>query len=251
MIKIGRCWVVVALVGISFGGIADSGTDSRQTGAFAAAYTTEDLLGIEASRVESVIPQHEVITWQLYVPRDYRPDAPAGLFVYIDSGKFGTLPSKWRKVMDERNLIWISANRSEGRMTVERRVLFAVLAILVAERSHAVDSERLYIGGYSSGGRLASRIATAHPKTFTGGLFLNGVEVSVDGLPRDIDLMKSNRYVILCGANYIARESCREALRAYRADGIENTKLKIIRGLGHKTPWTGDFDEAIAFLDAR
>ena len=171
-------------------------------------------------------------------------------FVFVSPIASGKLPGKWREVLEEHNLIWISANKAGNRVVVARRMLFAVLAILVAEQNYAVDTDRLYISGFSGGGKVASRIATAHAQTFTGGFFIGGVEVWQDEPPGDLEVMKANRYVLLCGSEDQALRSCRQAARAYAAEGIENTELMIIRGMGHNTPGASDFEEAIVFLDS-
>lgn len=239
---------IAVLIGVSpTAGVAES----PPTGAFTATYTTAELLGEEALRVEPVILPDEAISWEIYVPPDYRPDAPAGLFVFVSPIASGKLPGKWRRVMDEHNLIWVGANQSGNRVVVSRRMLFAVLAILVAERSYSLDSDRLYVSGFSGGGKVASRLATAHAQTFTGGFFIGGVEVWRQELPHDIEVMRSNRYVILCGSNDQALRSCRQASRAYSAEGIDNTETMVIRGMGHNTPDTADFEKAIVFLDTR
>ncbi len=241
---------MMAFVCLSLGSSSHAATVTPLTGEFTATFTTAELLGEAASRLEAVIPADEVITWEVYVPPGYRHDNPPGLLVFVSPIPSGELPGKWRKVLDEHNLIWISANQSGNRVVVARRMLFAVLAILVAERNFSVDTDRLYVSGFSGGGKVASRLATAHAQTFTGGLFIGGVEVWQDTLPRDIEVMKSNRYVFLCGSEDQALRSCRQASRAYAAEGINNTELMIIRGMGHRTPNTSDFEDAIVFLDS-
>ena len=242
--------ILLALVCGHAGAAANAGPETPPTGAFTVTYTTAELLGDDAARVEPVIPQDEPITWEIYVPPGYRQEAPAGLFVYVSPMPSGKLPGKWRRVMDERNLIWIGANRSGNRVVVGRRMLFAVLAILVAEQGYAVDTRRFYVSGFSGGGKVASRLATAHAQIFTGGFFIGGVEVWQDEQPDDIETMRSNRYVFLCGSNDQALRSCRQASRAYNAAGVEATELMIIRGMGHDTPDTSDFEKAIIFLDS-
>jgi len=243
--------ILLALVCGQAGAAANAAPETPRTGAFTLTYTTAELLGDDAARVEPVIPQDEPITWEIYVPPGYRPAAPPGLFVYVSPMQTGKVPGKWRRILDEHNLIWIGANRSGNRVVVGRRMLFAVLAILVAEQGYAVDTSRLYVSGFSGGGKVASRLATAHAQTFTGGFFIGGVEVWHDEHPDNIEFMRSNRYVFLCGSNDQALRSCKQATRAYNAAGVEATELMIIRGMGHDTPDTSDFEKAIIFLDAR
>jgi predicted esterase len=244
-----KFWRVVLFASaVAVSNVAGS-ADLSQTGAFTLSYTAEELLGDEASRVAFAIANDEVITWEIYVPPDYSPDSPFGLFVYVSPKPSGKMPTKWRRVMDEHKLIWIGANKSGNRVVVGRRMLFAVLAVVAAERSYSVDAERLYVSGFSGGGKIASRLATVHADTFKGGFFIGGVLVGRDALPRDSEVMKTNHYVFLCGSKDQALRSCKQAYRAYRADGLENTELMVIRGMGHNTPDAADLAKGIVFLD--
>ena len=153
--------------------------------------------------------------------------------------------------MDEHNLIWISANKSGNRVLVPRRVLLATLAIMVAERSYAVDAQRLYISGFSGGGKIASMVATDYAQTFKGGIFICGVEFWQVERPRYFEYMKSNHYVFLTGDYDQALEPTKQVFRAYRRAGIESTKLMVVRNMGHTTPKYSDLAKAIVFLDSQ
>lgn len=98
---------------------------------------------------------------------------------------------------------------------------------------------------------VVCRFATTHAQIFTGGLFIGGVEIWKDVLPRDIEVMKSNHYMSLCGSEDQALRSARHVFRAYKAEGISNAEVTVIRGTGHITPDTSDFEKAIVFLDSR
>jgi len=243
--------IVVALLSASTVSNADTGTVSRQTGAFTASYTTKELLGEVAARIESVISQDEPITWEIFVPPSYRSDSPAGLLVYVSPSPSGALPRGWSRVMDEHNLIWISANKSGNRALVPRRVLLALLAISAAQQSYAVDSQRVYISGFSGGGRVASMVATDYARIFNGGIFICGVNFWQVEHPRYFEYMKSNHYVFLTGEYDQALEPTKQVFNAYRGAGIEGTKLMVIRDMGHSTPKFYDLAKAIVFLDSQ
>lgn len=242
--------MVLAFASASTICIADGKFETPLTGAFTVSFTTENILGDAASKVESAIPVDEVISWEIYVPPNYTADKPSGLFVFVSPIPTGRIPGKWRRVMDEQNLIWIAANKSGNRVVVSRRMLFAALAVLVAEKSYSLDTRRFYVSGFSGGGKVASRLATVHAQLFKGGFFMSGVEIGRGEVSRDVDLMASNRYVLLCGSEDQALRSCNQAYRAYQAEGIEDTRLMVIRGMGHNTPDASDFEKAIAFLDS-
>jgi hypothetical protein len=82
---------------------------------FSASFTFTELLGAESARsYEHLIPTDEPIIWELYVPDDYDPGDPAGVLIYISPSQKGSIPNRWKPMMDEFNLIWIGANRSGG-----------------------------------------------------------------------------------------------------------------------------------------
>lgn len=242
--------IVAASLGAPSVGFADTGPTGGQTGAFTMSYKTGELLGEAASRVESTIPSDEAITWEVYVPETYHPESPPGLFVFVSPVRYGTVPGKWRRVMDRHNLIWISANKSGNRVEVARRLLFAILAIVVAEKNYTVDTERYYVSGFSGGGKVASRIATDYAQTFSGAFYIGGADFWEEDRPRYIDDIRTNRYVFLAGSEDEALRQTRQVFRAYRAAGVDNSELMIIRGMGHRTPTESDFEDAIVFLDS-
>lgn len=242
--------MLAALLCASFAGNAVADVSPGRTGAFTATYTTAELLGDAAGRVESIISPDEPITWNVFVPPGYRPDSPAGVFVFVSPIRHGALPGKWRSVVTDKNLIWIGAKKSGNRVEVSRRILFAVLAVLVVERNYAVDTSRYYISGFSGGAKVATKIATGYPQTFSGGLFIGGADFWESERPPYLDDMQSNRYVFLAGSEDAGLRQSRQVFRAYRAAGIDNTELMIIRGMTHRTPEKKEFAEALAFLDA-
>ncbi|MDH5456344.1 MAG: hypothetical protein OEY37_09745 [Gammaproteobacteria bacterium] len=244
-----RLCTLVAFVATASAHGANTDELAATTGRFTLTFTAKELLGEAASEVEAVIAPDEAITWEVYVPEGYRADAPPGLLVYISPTRSGRLPYRWNRVMDERNLIWIGANQSGNWVLVRRRILMATLAVLAIERGYVVDRERFYISGLSGGGKAATMLATSNPNLFAGGVFFCGAETSQLESPGDLEKMQSNRYVFLTGERDTALGESRRANRAFRKAGVRNTRLMVIRGMGHSTPEYDDLDEAIDFLD--
>ncbi|RMF13485.1 MAG: hypothetical protein D6758_13090, partial [Gammaproteobacteria bacterium] len=86
----------------------------------------------------------------------------AGLLVYIPATPAGAVPDRWKRVLAEKNLIWVGANRSGNTVHVQRRALFALMGVRVIESRIAVDTNRIYLTGLSGGGKMASMVATDH-----------------------------------------------------------------------------------------
>lgn len=226
--------------------------DNVALGAFSVSTTLPELVGAEsASRFEGVIAPDEAIEWELYVPETYDPGNPAGLMVYISPSVAGKIPEHWKAVMAASNLIWIGANSSGNRTRVSRRATYAIFAPTVIARHYRVDASRVYVSGFSGGGRVASMVAPQYPQIFKGAIFICGVNPWVDHDPAELEAAQANRYVFLTGRDDFNRDETRSAYRSYRKAGAENVLLMDIGGMDHRNPKARNFREAIDFLDDR
>jgi poly(3-hydroxybutyrate) depolymerase len=171
--------------------------------------------------------------------------------VYISPMDSGEIPGRWKEVMDAGNLIWIGANKSGNRIRVARRVTYAMVAPAVVARSYKVDSSRVYVSGFSGGGRVASMVAPEYAQLFKGAVFICGVEFWGSRKPAQLDAVKANRYVFLTGKKDFNRGETRSAHRSYRRAGVDDVLLMDISGMDHSLPSAVKFAEAIAFLDDR
>jgi hypothetical protein len=244
------CLIALAALAWSPIGVAIQDIVSPRTGAFTLSYTVQELLGEKAGRTASVIPPDETVSWDVYVPEDYRADEPAGVVVFISPSNSGSPRRGWSNVMDERNLIWISANRSGNRVFVPRRVLLSVLALVAIQQEYVLDGARVYIAGFSGGGRVASMVSTEYAGTFKGGIFISGVEFWDVDQPRLFESIRSNKYVFLTGEYDHALESTKRTYRAYRDAGVPDIKLLVVQNLGHEDPPRREISKAIEFLDS-
>jgi poly(3-hydroxybutyrate) depolymerase len=223
--------------------------ETPRSGSFSATQPAAALLGDKATEYDGLFSADEDITWRYYVPPDYRPDQPAGLLVYISPTSSGAMPKEWRSVMDRYNMIWIGADGSGNRTRVPRRILLALLAVDLARQDYVLDERRIYLSGFSGGGRVASMAAIDHAEVFSGGLFFCGADLwDLDSAP-NLDTVRENRYVLITGTLDQALEPVKQTYRGYTKAGIHQTKLMIIRNMGHSTPRRSDFARALAFLN--
>lgn len=240
---------IAACLFVALSGVADDAPARAQTGAFSRTHLATTVLGDRSSRYESLFDAGEEITWQYYVPPGYDPAKPAGLLVYISPTRSGAMPKAWRSVMNEYNLIWIGADRSGNRTKVPRRVLLSLLGVELAAGEYEVDERRIYLSGFSGGARVASMAVIDNADVYSGGLFFCGADLWHLEESPNVELMKKNRYVLITGVHDQALEPVKKTYRGYRRAGIEQTRLMIIRNMGHSTPRRGDFAKAVAFLE--
>ncbi len=108
----------------------------------------------------------------VYVP----PQPPArgyGVLVFVPPWENAMLPRGWAAILDRHGVIFVSAaNSGNGANVLDRREPLALLGVHNVMQRFRVDPERIYIGGYSGGSRVAMRLALAYPDIFRGA-FLN------------------------------------------------------------------------------
>ena len=232
-------------VGASTAAVADT----PAIGAFVIERTLTEVLGEErAAGLAAIQPADRPVSWEVYVPSGYDPADPPGLLVYISPIQSGRIPQDWERVLEARNLIWVSANHSGNQVNVQRRALYALLAPTLIGADYRIDLSRVYLTGLSGGGKMASMVAVDHAHIFKGAVYNCGVEFW-DSKPQRLEQVKENRYVFVTGEYDQALRPTRRVHGRYRKAGVTNVKLMVIDGMGHENPPWREMDEALAFLD--
>ena len=105
-------------------------------------------------------------TFDLFVPATPGPSG-YGVMVYIWPGDEMSMPFSWRRLFEARHLIFIAARRSgNGQNVLERRLPLALHGLEYARRHYRIDPERVYLGGFSGGSRVAQKLALGYPDVF-------------------------------------------------------------------------------------
>jgi pimeloyl-ACP methyl ester carboxylesterase len=109
----------------------------------------------------------------------YVPSHPAaqgyGLLVFVPSWENAKLPQGWAEMLDRHGVIFVSAaNSGNAANVLDRREPLALLAAHNIMQRFRVDPERIYIGGFSGGSRIALRLALGFPDVFRGALLNAG-----------------------------------------------------------------------------
>ena len=236
--------------GVLAGG--DETGDSALRGEFRTRLTITQAAGAEVARsVGSVVPLDEIIAWEFYVPDDYRPEKPPGLMVYISPSPSGKIPRGWKAVLNRHNMIWVAARNSGNRVTVARRAIYALIATALADRRYNIDPERVYLSGFSGGGKVASMVAIDHPHLLKGAIYNCGVKFWDQHPPGQPGLVGQNHYVFVTGSKDHALELTKTVHKKYLESGVANSKLMVIRRMTHKNPRGPDFEQALQYLDSR
>lgn len=108
--------------------------------------------------------------YHVFVPENYDPNRSYGLFVWVSAREEVTVPKQWNSVFASHDIIFIAADKSGNRThDLDRRAPLALHAVANMQHDYNIDNNRIYIGGLSGGGRVASKIATAYGDLFSGG----------------------------------------------------------------------------------
>jgi hypothetical protein len=111
---------------------------------------------------------HETFT--LYVP-EHRLAQGYALLVFVPPTEVAKVPPGWTSVLDDKGVVFVSAERSGNDTKVEsRRLPLAVIAAQQLMHDYDLDPSRVLVGGFSGGSRVALRIALAYPDVFRGAL---------------------------------------------------------------------------------
>jgi len=106
--------------------------------------------------------------FSVYVPKA-RPATGYGLLVFIPPWQDARLPMGWARVLDRAGIIFVSAERSGNDESIPgRRIPLALTAADALARRYRIDPDRIFVGGFSGGSRVALRVAIAYPDVFAG-----------------------------------------------------------------------------------
>ncbi len=214
--------------------------------------TPVELVGVEeATANASVLPAHGQIRWEVYAPATARSGEPPGVLVYISPTISGRPPAEWLEVMNEQNLIWVGANQSGNDVATVARIMMAVLGLRAIDQEYAIDPERVYLSGFSGGGRTASLAMGKFPELFRGAIYICGVNFWEDADEEALERIRANAYVFLTGTRDFNQAGTARVYRQYKDAGVERALAMVITGLGHALPSPPDLSKAIDFLDER
>ena len=224
--------------------------------------TLSPLANVEVARASAQLrPQAVDLTqerFSVYVPAQ-RPSQGYGLMVFIPPWQDARLPPGWASVLDEHGMIFVSAAKSGNEENViDRRIPLALLGAYNVMQRYPIDPDRVYIGGFSGGSRVALKTALAYPDLFRGAL-LNAGSDPIGGseglLPPDnsfAQFQSSTRLVYLTGSddswNIQHDMVSRDSMKSWCVFG---TVVETESHVGHEVAGSYSLRRAIGALDQR
>jgi poly(3-hydroxybutyrate) depolymerase len=191
----------------------------------------------------------------LYVPAA-APPAGYGLLVFVPPWQEARLPAGWEAVLDRYGIIYVSAARSGNDENVMgRREPLALLAAYNVMQRYPIDKERVYVGGFSGGSRIALRVALGFPELFRGALLNGGSDPLGSGVPPLPPpqlfqrFQESTRLVYLTGEHDSERLAMDAAsLQSMRRWCVFDVDSEITPGAGHEVAVPAALSQALYAL---
>ena len=204
--------------------------------------------------------------FQIIVPAAYKHSEKWGVFVWISPGDAPGIPADWEPVLAARKLIFVGAFKSGNPRNVFDRFRLALAANAGMRERFNVDARRVYVSGFSGGGRVASMLGVAYADMFSGAMPFMGVNFYED-IPAgdgkrtlgasfipDAEVLaiakKACRYVLVTGEKDFNRAGTKSAYEdGYRKEGFANVRYLEAPGVGHNLPAATWLEQGLAFLD--
>jgi tetratricopeptide (TPR) repeat protein len=225
---------------------------------------------IRANDPEACAYAIEDEVFEVFVPPGYSEASPHALFVWVSPTPFGgTEREELHKVMSEHGVLWIGADDAGNARARWDRTGLALDAAEAMRELYNIDAERVWVGGYSGGGRVASGLVTLYPEMFRGGLFVMGCDFYQNlpvadrpgaSWPAAFDeptskslraLRRDGRYVIVTGSRDFNVSRCRTVYEAYLDQDFRHVLFLEVPDMSHYDPVPAEWwDRAFAFLGA-
>ncbi len=205
--------------------------------------------------------------YRLYVPASYAKDVKWGVFIYINPGDGAALPAGYEAVLEKRKQLGVAPYKAGNERNPYDRFRLAIDAAFNMQKRYNVDPERVYVSGFSGGGRIASMLGVAYADLFAGALPLCGVNFYLDipsapgkvwprnYIPVDeaLKLAKAtSRYVLVTGEKDMNLANTKAVYEAgFKKEGFKKVLLMEVPGLGHAPPAADAFEKCLDFLDKR
>lgn len=208
-------------------------------------------------------------SFEVFAPDTYRPEKPAGLFVWVSPGPTGaTRRPETRQALADLNVIWVGANNSGNTRPRWNRMGLALDAVHNLKKLYNIDPRRIYVGGYSGGGRVSSALLMRYPEVFQGAYCFMGTDYFrpiamtdkpgaswLPGYPQPEkdslkEIKESHRLVLITGELDFNRAQTKAYYAEFQRDDFRHVSYIEMPGASHYGGWDfGVFRQGLEALD--
>ncbi len=203
-------------------------------------------------------------TFRVRLPRNYDPQSPAGVLVWISPSIDGRIPSIFEPVCDELGLIAIGVDNNGNDRAITDRLQNHLDSIETLARHARIDRSRVYLTGMSGGGRCCGILQLAFPDRFAGAVPIVGLDTYHNaptgtagqywpkrlGKPNggNMRLLKDRRIRSITGSADFNEPEMTLRTQLLRDDGV-NAEIDVIEGMAHTMPSAQQFNAALTWVD--
>jgi hypothetical protein len=225
--------------------------------------TIEERVASPSIRVEASLRFLYEAAFQVRLPSGYDPRRPAGLVVWISPTEEGRIPESFFAALDELYLIAIGPDECGNDRIPGDRFQLVFDAMATATRAYHVDARRVYVTGFSGGGRMASMIHGAFADVVSGSVPIGGANAYKHvpmgtgkywpaGYRRPdgeiFSQFRRQRMACVTGDNDFNYENVQGVVGVLRGDRVD-AKVWDVEGLAHELPPAGEFLGAMRWVD--
>ncbi len=201
-------------------------------------------------------------TMNVRLPAGYSPRTPAPLLVWISPTDNAIPPQSIDPVLDELGMILIGVNNTGNQRPIFDRMQLALDAVATARTRWHVDPQRVYVSGWSGGGRTSAMLWGTFSDVFTGAAPIVGLNSFYEtkagpgkvwprayAKPRGEALrrLREQRLAIVTGTRDFNDENTQAQARMMTRDRLAVRVFEY--DMGHEVPNPQRLREVIAWMD--
>jgi dienelactone hydrolase len=142
------------------------------------------------------------VTYFLHVPDNYNKESQYAFIMCISPGSDGRVMFlAWEKACKKHSIFFACPNNAGNPVNADRRGQMAVDVMFDVINKYAIDPQRIFVSGFSGGGRMSTAMVVAFPEYFAGHIPAGGIMYSRNA--NDVGALKTR-----LGHTIFAGEKC-------------------------------------------
>lgn len=202
--------------------------------------------------------------FRVRLPKNYNPDFPAGVLVWISPMPDGRIPTIFEPIADRLGLIVVGVDNNGNKRETTDRLQNHLDSIESVAAAFRIDRKRIYLTGMSGGGRCTGILQLSFPELFAGAVPIVGLDTyhkAPTGEPNRfwparlgkpagkwMRLLKDRRIAGITGTTDFNQPEMSIRQGLLKRDGID-MRLDIIPGMAHTMPTAEQFSDALDWVD--
>jgi hypothetical protein len=204
--------------------------------------------------------------FHLIVPDTYTNDLSWGELVWISPSPKPSIPRDWPDVLARHKLIFVSPYNADNNRGAIERCRLALDASYNTRLRYHISPKRIYVSGFSGGGRVASLLGVAYSDVFTGTIPICGVNfymtISAGGdqvwppgyktqTPLLTTAKNNGRFVLVTGDKDVNLQNTSAIYeQGFKQYGFAHVLYMQVPAMGHAIPSAEYLNRALDYLDS-